>query len=134
MSIDRVEGLVYGVQDVETCTRFLDDWGMEKMEAGKTGAIYRTLENQLLTLRKLDDPGLPEAVEEGSTVREVVWGVDSDESLANISEELSRDREVIEHKDGSLHACDVLGIPIAFQVKDEAEFTDEVPVLNCRSH
>ena len=134
MSIDRVEGLVYGVQDVETCTRFLDDWGMEKVEAGKTGAIYRTLENQLLTLRKLDDPGLPAAVEEGSTVREVVWGVDSDESLANISEELSRDREVIEHKDGSLHACDVLGIAIAFQVKDEAEFTDEVPVLNYRSH
>jgi len=46
MSIDRVEGLVYGVEDVKTCIKFFDDCCMKKVETGKTGAIFRTLENQ----------------------------------------------------------------------------------------
>ena len=34
MSIDRVESLVYGVEDMEACVRFLEDWGLEQVEAG----------------------------------------------------------------------------------------------------
>ena len=118
MSIDRVEGLVYGVEDINTCIRFLDDWGMEKVETGEPGAIFRTLENQKLFLKHIDDASLPKAVEDGSTVCEVIWGVDSQTSLHNIGAELSKDREIAVDENGCLHAYDILGIGIAFQVKD----------------
>ena len=62
MSIDRVEGLVYGVKDIRTCIKFLDDWGMENLETGKAGAIFRTLENQVVILKHIDDLSLPKAV------------------------------------------------------------------------
>ena len=67
-------------------------------------------------------------------MREIAWGVDSEKSLQVIASELSKDREVVEDEDGCLHTYDVLGIGIAFQVKDQVEFTDEPPVFNFRNH
>ena len=130
MSIDRVEGLVYGVEDVAACTTFLDDWGMEKLSGTASGADFRTLENQIVSIRNIDDASLPAPVEAGSTVREVIWGVDSEESLAAIGAQLSKDRDVTEDVDGGLHAYDMLGIGIGFRVKEEIAHKDEPPMLN----
>lgn len=65
---------------------------------------------------------------------EVFWGVDSQKSLHNIGAELAKDREIAVDENGCLHAYDILGIGIAFQVKDEVEYSDEVPVLKFRNH
>ena len=118
MGINRIEGLVYGVDDIETCTRFLDDWGLENKEGGAKGATFTTLENQTFIIKDINDSSLSTPYEDGPTVREVVWGVDSKESLDAIGAELSKD------------AYDELGIGISFRVEDVVEVVEEAPVLN----
>ena len=130
MGINRIEGLVYGVDDIETCTRFLDDWGLENKEGGAKGATFTTLENQTFIIKDINDSSLSTPYEDGPTVREVVWGVDSKESLDAIGAELSKDRDVTEDADGGLHAYDELGIGISFCVEDVVDVVEEAPVLN----
>lgn len=120
MSILRVESVVFGVEDLDLSIRFLDDWGLEKIEGGKTGAVHTTPENQPIVLRHVDDPDLPPAIEGGSTAREIIWGVDSPAALEVIGAELSKDREVAVDGDGTCHTVDDSGFPIAFRV---ANFT-----------
>ena len=76
----------------------------------------------------------PESRTRGFHVARSRLGVDSQKSLHNIGAELSKDREISVDENGCLHAYDILGIGIAFQVKDEVEYTDEAPVLNFRNH
>lgn len=38
MGINRIEGLVYGVDEIEKCTQFLDEQGLEKKENNAKGA------------------------------------------------------------------------------------------------
>ena len=134
MAIDRIESVVYGVADIATCTRFFDDWGIERVEAGENGATFRTPVGQTLHLRRADDPSLPPALEAGSTLREAVWGVNSREALDAIAADLSSDREVREDENGVLHSTDESGWPIGFAVADVTEIGVEPRPGNVLGH
>ena len=69
MTINRLESLVFGVDDVALCTTFLEQWGLEKVESGALGATFQTIENQPVILRSTDDASLPETDEGGSSCR-----------------------------------------------------------------
>jgi len=127
--IERIESLVYGVEDVATCTRFFDDFGLEPVEGGERGATFRTPVGQLLHLRPADDPSLPPALEPGSTLREVTWGVDTQEALDSLAANLSSDRDVREDQDGSIHTRDESGYHIAFALSEavEVDFDQRTP-------
>ena len=124
MSIQRIESVTYGVADLAAGIRYFDDIGMEKTEERAHGASFRTPVNQFIHLRHIDDASLPKAQESGSTVREVMWGVDSQASLDALGAELSRDREVSTGADGSLHTRDESGFAIGFAIAkpQEAQF------------
>jgi hypothetical protein len=77
--------------------------------------------NQRLHLRRADDPSLPAGLEDGSTLREVTWGVDTREALDALAANLAGDREVREDADGSIHTHDESGYRIAFAVADPVE-------------
>jgi hypothetical protein len=136
MAIDRIEELVFGVEDVATCARFYEDFGLESLEIGESGATLRTLANQRIQLRPADDPSLPpgldppEEVRSGGTLREVRWGVDSKDGLQRIAAELSTDRDLREGDDGALHCFDESGYAIAFAVKDEPDLQFETRPSN----
>jgi catechol-2,3-dioxygenase len=127
MAIQRVESITYGVDDVATGTKFFDDLGLEKVEAGAKGAVFRTPTNQFVNIRPIDDASLPKAPEQGNTNRETLWGVDSKESLEKLGAELSKDREVKRTPDGVLHTRDETGFAIAFGVSNPTE-APEVPL------
>ena len=116
MTIKRLESLVFGVEDVAQCTGFLEQWGLEKVESGKSGATFRTIENQPIILRRADDTSLPPSDEAGSTCREAIWGVENLKTLTAIGAELSRDRDVKADDDGTLHARDESGYAIGFRL------------------
>jgi catechol 2,3-dioxygenase-like lactoylglutathione lyase family enzyme len=109
------------VDDIALCTRFFEDFGLERL---------RTAVGQQVSLRSVDDPDLPAAVEGGPTLREVVWGVDSPESLDGLRAELERDREVRVDEDGSLHTLDETGFGLGFAVQDVVEPLVEYPGVN----
>ena len=116
MTIMRVESLVYGVEDVETGMRYYDDWGLPRIDHGTSGADYLLPSGQTIKLRNASDPSLPSPTEGGSTVREIVWGVDNAAGLDAIGASLSRDQEVKRDAEGGLHARDPWGMPLAFSV------------------
>jgi catechol 2,3-dioxygenase-like lactoylglutathione lyase family enzyme len=116
MTIMRVESLVYGVEDVETGMRYYDDWGLPRVDHGRHGADYHLPSGQTIKLRSAADASLPAPVEAGSTVREIVWGVDTASSLDALGATLSRDQKIERDAEGGLHARDPWGMPLTFRV------------------
>jgi catechol 2,3-dioxygenase-like lactoylglutathione lyase family enzyme len=111
MKIQRVESVIYGVDDMDTGVRFFKDWGLKPSAA----STFTMASGQTIMLKPASDPSLPKAPEAGPTVREVIWGVDSAQSLDEIKKDLGRDREVKVDADGTLHTHDDIGFGIGFR-------------------
>ena len=118
MALLGIETLLYGVDDLDVCARFYDDFGLEAVERDAAGVRYRLPEGSSFILRKSDDPSLPPAFLNGQGPREIIWGVDTQASLDAVAAELGRDREVRTDPDGTLHARDDAGINIGFRLFD----------------
>jgi catechol 2,3-dioxygenase-like lactoylglutathione lyase family enzyme len=108
MTVMRVERVVYGVTDLDECTRFFTDFGLEPLGGDGPGTRFATQTGQVVELRAADDPDLPPAVEDGPGLREVVWGVDTAEALAELAEALAADRPA-RLADGEVHTVDDTG-------------------------
>ena len=130
MAIQRIESLVFGVDDIADGTRYFEDWGLDAVERGATGAVFRTRENQTVHVRGADDSALPAAPDAGPTLREAVWGVDSAAGLDAVGAELSRDRDVAGDANGTLHAFDETGFAIAFRVAERTKSELAAPAFN----
>ena len=115
MKISRIESMLYGVEDLEAGIRYFEDWGVPLVERGARGAHFRLPSGQTILLRAASDKSLPGTGESGSTLRELVWGVEDAGSLKAIAKELARDREVKADPDGTLHSRDECGYAIAFR-------------------
>jgi hypothetical protein len=138
MAILGIEQLIYGVEDLEKASRFQEDWGLERINSGAHGADFRLQNNTTVHLRQAGDGALPPATIRWlphltrSTLREAIWGVDSEKSLQAIGAELSRDREVKNDASGMLHTVDDCGFHIGFIVSRRKEIilkTTEVNTL-----
>jgi catechol 2,3-dioxygenase-like lactoylglutathione lyase family enzyme len=77
MSITGIDAITYGVEDVELCRRFFSDWGLRELKPGH----FECLNGCEVRLLPKDDPSLPPAMEPGSTLRAVVWGMDDADAL-----------------------------------------------------
>lgn len=133
MGIIRVEAITFGVEDIEQCLRFCADFGFEPLETGEHGGTFRTLENQLIKIRGAGDTSLPPALEAGSTLRDLVWGVDRPEALKRIERELSTDRNIKAHGDGGITTIDETGYPIGFRLAEPIEVHPDPRPFNCYS-
>lgn len=116
MTVLRIESLVYGVEDVDVGIRYYDDWGVERIDKGRHGADYRLPSGQTIKLRSASDPTLPAPVEPGSTVRELVWGVDTQDALDALGAAIERERKVERDAAGGLHVIDPIGMSLGFKV------------------
>ena len=116
MALLGIETLIYGVDDLEACLKFYDDFGLQSVERDAGGAVYRLPEGSSFVIRRSDDPRLPPAFLNGPGPREIIWGVDSPAALEAIATELGRDREVRQDPDGTLHTQDEAGICIGFRL------------------
>ena len=115
MNVTNLESVIFGVDDLESCRRFWTDFGLTESELN--GApCFTCQDGSGVVLRRIDDPGLPAAVEPGATLREAVFGVRSSADLDAIAAELDKDRPVSVDTEGTVHAVDPLGFPIAFRV------------------
>jgi len=113
MTITGIDAVTFGVADLATAMRFLSDWGLA---LGRREGDFRCADGSEVRVRSLDAAGLPPAVEEGSTLREVIWGVDTRRALDAIANDLARDRALRADRDGTLHTTDDSGLGIGFRV------------------
>jgi len=116
VGILRIEDARFGVTDVTECVRFFRDFGLGELDSGAHGAVFVTPAGQRLELLSDDDASLPPPLEQGSTIREVVWGVDGQATLDVLADDLSRDRDVEVDSAGVAHTRDNTGFGLGFRV------------------
>jgi catechol 2,3-dioxygenase-like lactoylglutathione lyase family enzyme len=75
MTVEGIDRVTYGVEDLAACKRFFLDWGLSLVRDAGEGLDFETLNGCEVSIRRSDDPNLPPAVEAGPTVREVIWGL-----------------------------------------------------------
>ena len=112
MGIQRIESVTYGIDDLDECVRFFDDFGLFLLERTEEHAVFETLTGQTLQLDTEPGPLLPAPVEDGPTLREVVWGVDTREELERLAAVVAKDREIRESADGVHHTVDETGFGV----------------------
>lgn len=77
MSVLGIDRITYGATDLAACRKFFLDWGLT-LVGERDGALdFECLNGCEVRVRRADDPALPPAIEEGPTLREVVWGVET---------------------------------------------------------
>jgi catechol 2,3-dioxygenase-like lactoylglutathione lyase family enzyme len=110
-----IERLVFGVDDLQKCSRFWEDFGLSRIEQGAGGSSFETQTGSRVCVRRRDDCGVHEWFA-GNGAKLVVWGVDTSESLERLADGLSRDREVRRERDGIVYAATDEGIPFGLKV------------------
>ena len=116
-----INSIVYGIEDMDLCHRFFDDWGLRTVKRSDDETILETRQGPRIVLRNLNTSDFPfPAREPGSSMREVVWGVQSKRDLDAIATELARDRAVARSADGSVHSLDPYGYGIGFKLWEYA--------------
>jgi len=116
MSITGIDAVTFGVTSKVKAARFLKHWGLKKTKSGTYGANYISADGTEVNFRDHKTRSLPKAIHAGSTIREVIWGVERQSDLKAIAKELSKDRPVKVLKDRSLRTFDDIGLGIGFRV------------------
>src|ERR1700741_5087667 len=116
MTVMRVERVVYGVPNLDECVRFFTDFGLDPLDGGGTGARFATETGQVVELRDAGDSSLPPAVQDGPSLREIVWGGDTQEPLDKLATGLLADRSIYTDADGVAHTTDETGFGVGLAV------------------
>ena len=111
-----IDAITYGVENLAQCRKFLDDWGLRKVSSTKHSARFETLDGTEVCLRPYNAKLLPPAMEPGSTLREVVWGMKGKRSLDDLLKRFSRNVSFTEGKDGVARITDPNGLTLAFRL------------------
>ncbi len=116
MNIIGLDTLVFGVDDVAACSRYLTDYGLTPIGADATGGRFEAIDGTGIEIAHRDDAGLPPPLGTASMLRKTIYGVADAAALEAIAEELQRDRQVLKLADGSIESVDDMGFAIGFQV------------------
>ena len=100
-----IQELHYRVADPELCVRFFSDFGLQLVEKSGDYARFELPEGSNVSLTRATGAALPE----------VIWGVDSEESLDIVRRVLEK-RPSRQEKDGTLRTRDPCGLDIGFRV------------------
>jgi catechol 2,3-dioxygenase-like lactoylglutathione lyase family enzyme len=79
--ITGIDAITYSTDKWDEARQFLSDWGLKELAFSDTLQCFETLSGAQVIVRRPDDAALAPAMEAGPTLREVVWGVDSDADL-----------------------------------------------------
>jgi catechol 2,3-dioxygenase-like lactoylglutathione lyase family enzyme len=130
VAIVGIESLVYGVEDLEQCKRFFEDFGLRLLSASAGVVEFEVDEGSRVVLRLRSDPSLPQSSLVGAGVREVIWGVDSAEQLRKLSGNLARDRDLKTDADGTVHFLTDCGLPMGLREFHKRPIVSAPDVLN----
>ena len=80
--ITGIEVLKFGVEDREVAKTFLSDFGLTpQVSSLENTDLFETQNGCKIYLYDIADSRLPQAIENGSTLREVTWGVENEQDF-----------------------------------------------------
>ncbi len=116
MSLIGIDAVVFGVADMAEAKRFLEDWGLAQVSATADKLVYRTRDGSEVIVRPKDAADLPPAIEQGNTVREVIWGAENQQELDKSLATLKTVESFATGADGLPRVKDPNGLSLAFRV------------------
>lgn len=116
MNIVGPDALVFGVDDVGACAKYLTDYGLEPVGVDANGGRFEGLDGTAIVVRRRDDPSLPPPLDTNNMLRQTVYGAADQATVNAIGDELARDRQVKRLPDGAVEAADDDGFGLRFQV------------------
>lgn len=129
MDVLGIDEIIYGADDLLTCRRFFLDWGMALVQESATELVFESQNACRVIVRDSADPRLPAAIEEGPTLREVVWGVASPAVLDKFASRIAGLPGFV--NDGKrVGCCDPNGLAVRFQVSLKREVALECARMN----
>lgn len=128
--INGIDELRFAVEDLGSAQLFAADWGLTRDEDSET-VRFHALDGSGVEFVRTDtsDP-LCTPVGDASGLVQITWGVDHQENLEAIRDELARDREAVIGEDGVLRSQDDLGFRLAFRVTRRHDVDYEVTRYN----
>ena len=114
MNFIGIDQIVHGVDDLDECVRFYEDWGLNKVKINRESAEFNTLDGSEVVIRHKEDPDLPVAIENGPTLRHVVWGLESEKDLIKLDDKIS-DLESYHKFEGYPGCIDPSGLSLSFR-------------------
>jgi len=115
MAILGIETAIFGVEDLELCARFWEDFGLKPVRRDANEAVFEVATGSKVVVRRRAETGVADWFD-WNGVKEVIWGVDTAENLEALVADLSRDREVRRDPDGTAHTVGDDGIPFGLRV------------------
>lgn len=113
--ITGIEVLKFGVENRQEANTFLADFGLTQKASDLENAdLYQTQNGSKIYLFDLDDPRLPPAIEAGSTLREVTWGVENEQDFAQLKANLVNEPGFVASAD-QVQCRDPNGMTIVFE-------------------
>lgn len=111
-----IDAAIFGAPDLAVPRKLFSDFDLKKVKDTKSGLVFATEIGSEIVIRPTGATDLAPKLNPGSEFREVIWGVASERDVARIATELSRDREVRQDRDGTIHAVDDGGVNIGVRV------------------
>lgn len=124
-----IDGAVFGVEDLAAATRFFDDFGLAR-ETGDDSTLSRftTRDGTQVAVRHRLDPSLPSAIQEGPTLREVIWGLHDHASLRELAQRL--EGSTVVDPEGRLRVVDPNGLSHVFRITRRRPVTADPQDVN----
>ncbi len=129
MSVLGIDEITFGAQDVGRCRQFFLDWGLSLVEETATRLVFASLNGCRVIVAHSDTPGLQPGVEADPTLREVVWGVASDDDMVRYAAALQTQPGFVQQ--GQRIGCtDPSGLAVRLQISQKKTLELDCAQLN----
>ena len=130
MAILGVESAIFGVDDIELCSKFWTDFGLTGVSRSAAQAVFEVASGSKVVVRRRDDASLPSAYADKPGIRETIWGVDTAEALDRLLADLGRDRPIHRDADGTAHFLADDGMPLGLRVWNKRAVVSQPDAVN----
>lgn len=129
MSVLGIDEITFGAQDVGGCRQFFLDWGLSLVEETPARLVFASLNGCRVIVAHSDTPGLPPGVEADPTLREVVWGVASEDDMVRYAAALQTQPGFMQQ--GQRIGCtDPSGLAVRLQISQKKTLELDCAQLN----
>lgn len=133
MGVLGIDEITFAATDLPRCKQFFSDWGMQLVSESAQETVFETLNGCRVIVADPARMGLPCGIEADPTVREVVWGVETQADLQRYSKSLRLYPGFVDQ--GDRFGCtDPNGLAVRVQVSRKKELAPSCAQTNTWSN